>query len=1014
MFQLSDFDWSNNKILHKNRKNSRAHFYPYGNESSAMKFNCKFSDRIINLNGEWNFKWFDSPFRVTNNELNSPNYNDYKKIKVPLNWQYDGYGKFIYTDLWYPFPVDPPNIPSSDNETGIYRRKIMVDSNMLENLSIRFEGVESAFHLYVNGEQVGYSQGSRMPSEFDITAYVHEGENDLCIVVYQYSDATYLEDQDMWWLGGIIRDVYLIIRKQSYIENVKMDTDLDIKNSTGILNIRSKIIGNDNTLDINIHEDGKLIKSIEDAELNATIMLEDVKAWSAEEPFLYTVIAKLKSSDGALIESVPQRVGFRNLTIKNGNLLLNNQRILMKGVNRHEYSPISGRAVTYEQTFEELTLIKSSGMNAIRTSHYPNNPFFYDICDELGIYVIDEADLETHGFEIIKQDTRLCNDEKWLPSYIDRIERVVERDRNHPSIILWSLGNESSYGTNFKKMYEWCKKNEPIRPVHYEGDFKNESIDVSSTMYSSVGYLYEIDTQSSPKRPHILCEFAHAMGNGPGSLKEYYELVEKSNRIQGIFVWEFKDQGVYQKDDIGKERYYFGGEFGERFHNGNFCMDGLLMADSKPTPGFYEYSKVIENVHIVDFSWDEQYIKVKNNWDFLKLDCLDMVCTLIEDSKEVKTTVMKMPMVNPHEIAYIKLDESLYCLCYGKNVWLDIRFELNKELKWAEKGWIAGFDRFVIKDYHPKKIVNLTPAKIIEKENVLSVSGESFDFDISLIDGRIYNYTYNDKSIIDKGPQLNYYRAYTDNDIENKKVWDEKHIHSMIMSVHSINHNSEGNLLKIVLKGKFAPKALEWSTFVTITYSVSYDGCVNINFDGSFHGAKPDHLPKIGSQMKIGKEFVDILYHGRGPGECYCDSQCNTKDGIFSLTWDEMEFGYLTPQENGNRTDVKWVVLADDSNNGFAIGTNESIDFSIRDVEDHNLNEARYHCDIHREDYLLVNCDMKNSGLGSQSCGPDRMNQYKVFTIPFNWNLSIIPIKTDDEKIAMGRKVIDYVHTAIN
>ncbi|GKX29287.1 beta-galactosidase [Vallitalea longa] len=1014
MFQLSNFDWSNNNILYKNRKPSRAHFYPYGDENSALEFDSKLSDRIVDLNGEWDFKWFNSPLKVTNDELNNPSYDEYSKIKVPLNWQYDGYGKFIYTDLWYPFPVDPPNIPSLDNETGIYRRKIMVENHMLDNLSIRFEGVESAFHLYINGQKVGYSQGSRMPSEFDITTYVHEGENDLYVVVYQYSDGTYLEDQDMWWLGGIIRDVYLIIRKKSYISNINLDTDFDIEKSTGILNIKSKIVGENTKLDINIYENDRLIKSIKDAEQNFKMYIDNVKAWNAEEPFLYTVIANLKTAEGITIESIPQKIGFRSLAIIDGNLLLNGTKILMKGVNRHEYSPLNGRAVTYEQTLRELKLIKDNGMNAIRTSHYPNNPFFYDICDEFGIYVIDEADLETHGFEIIKQDTRLCNDEKWLPSYIDRIERVVERDRNHTCVILWSLGNESSYGNNFKKMYEWCKKNEPIRPVHYEGDFKNESIDVSSTMYSSVGSLYELDTQLSPKRPHILCEFAHAMGNGPGSLKEYYTLVEKSNRVQGIFVWEFKDQGVYQKDNKGNERYYFGGEFGEKFHNGNFCMDGLLMADSTPTPGFYEYAKVIENVHVVDFSWDKQYIKVKNRWDFLNLDSFDLVCTIIENDKEMKTKTIKMPVANPHETVYIKIDDDLYISDNEDDVWLDVQFVLNKDLVWAEKGWKAGSERLLINNYRPKKISNLKPAEIIEKENVLSISGKGFNFDISLIDGRIYNYTVNDKLIIDKGPELNFYRAFTDNDIENKKEWNEKHIHSMIMSVYNVNQNSDGDLLELVLKGKFAPKALEWSSFVTITYKVSYDGNININYDGFFSGDKPGHLPKLGSQMKISKEFINILYHGKGPGECYCDSKSNAKDGIYSLTFEEMEFGYLSPQENGNRTDVKWAVLTNDNEEGFAVGTDKSMDFSVRDVEDDNLIKEKYHCDLNREDYLLVNCDMRNSGLGSQSCGPDRMNQYKVFTIPFNWNLSIVPIKNNVSKIAIGREAIDYVNTVIN
>ncbi len=376
--------------------------------------------------------------------------------------------------------------------------------------------------------------------------------------------------------------------------------------------------------------------------------------WTAETPKLYTLIFTLKDAQGKVMEVVPQRIGFRHIEIDQGVLKINGKRVLLKGINRHEYSAKTGRAITYEETKRELQLIKDNHMNAIRTSHYPNNPFFYDLCNALGIYVIDEADLESHGLEVVETDTLMCDDKTYETLYVDRIERMVERDRNHACVVMWSLGNESAYGVNFNAMYQWCKRHEPSRPIHYESDAHNASVDVSSTMYSSVGKLYEIDTQEI-QMPHVLCEFGHAMGNGPGSLKEYVELIEQSKRIQGMFIWEFKDQAVYSKDAQGKERFLFGGEFGEDFHNGNFCMDGMIMANNQATPSLGEYAKLIENIHIQQWDIGEGKLRVKNRFDFMDTSMVDVTYTLRYNQQVITSVTQPMPVIKPHQISHMQI-----------------------------------------------------------------------------------------------------------------------------------------------------------------------------------------------------------------------------------------------------------------------------------------------------------------------------------------------------------------------
>lgn len=1007
MIDLYQFDWNSQKVLSRNRLAPRTHFYPYPDESSAKA--QKDSVRVESLNGNWNFRWFSSPLEVTDTILQQEEDPQSKSIPVPMNWQYAGYGKRCYTDLLYPFPVDPPHIPAM-NETGIYRRTFQVSSSGNHRTMLRFEGVESAFHVYVNGLKAGYSQGSRLPSEFDITGLVHDGENRLVLEVYQYSDGTYLEDQDMWWLGGITRDVLLITRPQCYLKDLVLDPDYDVTSSEGILRPVMPLSEESGSVTLEVFDgEGKQMEVICSGK---EVRVPGVSPWTAETPSLYTVIAIVRDASGAVTEAIPQKIGFRHIAIEDGILKINGSPIFMRGVNRHEYNPKTGRAITRELAEKELKMIKEAGFNAIRCSHYPNNPFFYDICDYLGLYVIDECDLETHGFEPLGKDTQLNSDPQWQEAYLDRVQRMVGRDRNRACVVIWSLGNESAYGPNFRAMYDWCKENEPSRPVHYEGDFKNQSVDVSSTMYSTIGELKELDIQASPVRPHILCECAHAMGNGPGSLKDYFEACEHSRRIQGMFVWEFKDHGVWEKRPDGTELYRFGGEYGEKFHNGNFCMDGLVRSDGVPSPGFYEYSRVAEPVHVESVDLACGIFTVRNRFDFLDLSAFSCSAVIRCDGRIVNEYQIDLPTTAPRQTSQVLLPKNLTEGCEeGALVTMELRFtSVRPVCGQEESGWLVGTKTVVIREEAAAPVEISGPARCEADGLLLKVSGKNFSFRLNPAMGRLEHYCVNGVTLMEEGPLLNYNRPYTDNDAINQKEWDKLHIHSMQMSVSVLDWKTEDQDLIITVKGKFSPCGRDWGTDVTVVYRVLENGTICVSFAGNFYGPLPSELPKIGTVSHIAPQLKHVVWRGFGPGECYNDSCQAQADGIWEEDATNMGFAYSCPQENANRTGVHWAAFVSDSGDGMAVASSRPIDMAVRCFSDDVIQKTAHSCDLTEDsDKLYLHLDYRNSGLGSGSCGPAALAQYKVYPLPYLWEMAFVPLHSGESCCAAARRAMAYL-----
>lgn len=1006
-------DLDNLEVLHRNRLDSRAYFMSYGDIDSALTFERGRAKGFKLLNGMWKFQYLstpeESPEDFYEENFDASNWDD---IRVPGNWQLQGYGYPHYTDLIYPFPVDPPRVPS-ENPTGCYRRNFYIpeDWSGLQVL-LRFEGADSGFHLWVNGKEVGYSQGSRMPSEFDITPYINIGENILAVRVYQWTDGSYLEDQDMWWLSGIFRDVALIARDNVHINDFFIKTDLDENYENGMLNIET-VLENVNSNDEEgykveyILQDENILKTKETVtNINVTanststittkIPVNKPNKWSAETPYLYDLLIILKDCNDNVLEVVPTKVGFRTIKVENGNFLVNGVPITLKGVNRHEVHPDLGRAVPFHAMEEDVILMKKHNINAVRTAHYPNHPRFYELCDKYGLYVIDETDLECHGFELLGDISEISVDPKWEKAYVDRIERMVERDKNHPSIIMWSLGNESGFGSNFKAMADWCHNRDCTRLVHYEGDFDVEVADVVSTMYSSHERMEEHGKKENMDKPHILCEYAHAMGNGPGGLKEYWDIFYKYKRLQGGFVWEWVDHGLRRYTEDGREYFAYGGDFGDEPNNSNFCCDGLLMPDRTPTPGLLEYKKIIEPVKVEEVDLGKGQVKIKNIYDFISLDHLNLHWDISGDGKKLQSGILNMPSIEPgkSKVLTIPIDfNKKYKL--KTDLWLNIQFVLAKDTDWANKGHVIAWEQFKLQDNYSKEIFatkkHISSLNVKEDYKFINIEGYNFNFVFNKIKGQICSWNYEGVDLLGEGPKLNLWRAPIDNDMYVVKHWKEKGIHQIQHRIDNVETKIDETQVNINVKTLVSPPNGDWAIECEYIYKISGSGHVELSIKGNPKGKLPESFPKIGLQMKLPYEMSRVKWYGRGPGESYIDSKEANPFGIYNSTVDELYTPYVYPQDNGNRTDVKWVSFTDERGMGFVTIAEDNLNFSAHYYTTEDIEKAKHRTDLKKRDLITLNIDYKHHGLGSNSCGPVPLPQHSLKPRDFTFNISWKP-----------------------
>ncbi|KAL4874448.1 glycosyl hydrolases family 2, TIM barrel domain-containing protein [Aspergillus karnatakaensis] len=1040
-------DWSNLNVLHRNTLEPRAHFYTYPDEESASSFNRE-EGFFHSLNGTWKFHYDDSPYTAPIWE--SANTTDWDDIDVPSVWQLQGYGRPHYTNINYPFPVTPPNV-SYVNPTGSYWREFEVPEDWEEGqqIRLRYEGVDSAFHVWVNGEEVGYSQGARNPSEFDITEYLNDnGTNTLATRVYQWSDGSYLEDQDQWWLSGIFRDVYLIPFPQSAISDFEFTPEVDDGFESGTLKANVTIQGDHGDLSIKVlAPNGTTIDEWtgdSSEQYSLPVSGEDFHLWSAEHPNLYTVFLEFNN------RVISHKIGFKRVEMDGPNFLVNGQPIIIYGVNRHEHSHLYGRSVRYEDMRADLIRMKRSNINTIRTAHQPPHPSFFDVADELGFYVIAEADIECHGFGDIEETEEgaaswLSDNEEWEHAYLDRAEQLVERFKNHASIIIWSLGNECFYGRNQAAMYRWIKERDPSRIIHYEQDREAESADIYSHMYSSPQTMIEHMGNHTDKAL-ILCEFAHAMGNGPGGLQEYVELFRTHPLSQGGLVWEWSNHGLLKREgDI--EYYAYGGDFGDEPNDADFVMDGLTLSDHTPMPSLLEYAKIIQPVS-VNLTEDGNSLVVVNYYDFSDLSGLDAVWFLVQDGETSEEQELELPRVPAQENRTVELPLDRNELT--QEGWLTVEFRLKEDKEWAEAGHVIAWDQLYLpgsssasgsasgsnststssatkRTLSTRQSNSTTPSFSVSQSrtNLTITTGET-DLTFNLLQGNL-TWSHSGTTLLTRGPELTFYRAMTQNDegqSGDKIEWDETHVDKMSTQIRSVSWTNTSSTVTVTFKVRVAPMILEWGAEADLVYTISHDPegegqntspVVSIHVSGDFTGENtPSVVPRIGLLAVLPGAFNEVTWFGRGPGENYKDSKQASRIGEYSASVTDLFTNYDYPQENGNREDLRWLRVSNgevalearrtraSSGSSASNSTSTSTSAISGDVESpevfsftasnyfpHDLNDAKHPHELSPLDVTVLNLDYDNHGLGSASVGPRPFDRYKCFTEAFDFGFEL-------------------------
>jgi beta-galactosidase len=891
----------------------------------------------LDLNGRWQFRYDDG---------------EWTTIEVPGHWQLQGHGRPAYTNVRYPFPLDPPHVPD-ENPTGAYRRTFDLPADWSGGEAVlRFLGVDSVYTAWLNGTELGWSTGSRLTTEFDVGPLLRPTGNVLDVRVRQWSPASYLEDQDMWWLSGIFRDVAVIARPAEAVDDFFVHASYD--EGAGVLRVET-----DAPARLDVPELGLL-----DVPAAGPHRLENIEPWSAEEPRLYAGVLRAGG------EHIALRIGFRTVEIRDGLLTVNGRRVLFRGVNRHEWNPDRGRAVTAEDMRRDVQLMKQHNINAVRTSHYPPHPDFLDLCDEYGLYVVAECDLETHGFSVVDWRNNPSDDPRWHDAYVDRMRRTVERDKNHPSIVMWSLGNEAGIGRNLAAMAAWAHDRDPSRPLHYEGDHDSGYVDVYSHMYASHAQVDAIGRQAEPPTtdpaldahrrglPFILCEYAHAMGNGPGGLLEYQQLFEKYPRCQGGFVWEWIDHGIRMDDgDFG-----YGGDFDEVLHDGNFVMDGLLFADRTPSPGLVELKAVIAPVRIR--IGDD--IAITNLHDFADTAHLRFEWTDEVGGSPVGRGEFEIPAISPHDTARVELPP--FGLVAGEH-WLTVRAVLAHDTAWAPAGHEIAFAQRQFGQEEPRNASGTRPDPALFAGAELARLG----------------------ALPVHGLRLDLWRAPTDNDtaVYGPSVaapWRELGLHRL---THRVMHEQWTDDA-FVVRTRVAPAATDVGMRATYRWQADGDALI-LTVDVEPDGEWTVPLPRLGIRLALPASIEGVEWFGAGPGESYVDSARAARIGRFRRTVDALQTPYAFPQENGNRRLVRWAELRG-PDGGVRIEGTPTFELTVRRWTSEDLDAARHLSGLQPRDATYVNLDLAQNGLGTASCGPGVLPPYELRARPASWTVRLLPM----------------------
>ena len=1048
-------EWEDLSIFSINTEKPHATFYPFKSEKFLLENDIKNNDLFMFLNGDWDFKLYRNIDSVPKFFFNKINEINWKKIPVPSNWQFHSNDFPVYSNIIYPYEINPPFMPNDYNPVGLYHREFEFKEEWMEKeLFIHFGGVNSAFYLWINGKKIGYSEGSKTPAEFNITKYVNEGINTVSLKVIRWSDGTYIEDQDFWRLSGIERDVFLYAQPKVAVRDIFVKTNLkndlkksdirihlNIKNYNDFdskISAKSKLYDDKNQLITTLKKDFQ-ISALSNLKINLETEIFNPLLWSAEKPNLYFLTTTL-IQNGIETHSIGQQIGFRKIELKNGQVLVNKRPILFKGVNRHEHDEFTGHVVSKESMINDIRIMKQNNINAVRTSHYPNDPYWYELCNKYGIYLIDEANVESHGFGYEKKDTPAFKAE-FDAMHMDRWKRMVERDKNHPSILIWSLGNEAGDGPIFVKGYDWIKSYDESRLVFYE--MTSEKLDVSNRginlkphtdffgwMYATMDQLESEYIGKFTDRPFIWAEYSHAMGNSNGNISDLWNMVHKERQMQGGFIWDFVDQGLAEFGDNGEKYWKYGGDFSPKsYHNDtNFCMNGLVNSDRTFHPAMREVKKVYQ-----DISFSKEInkgfidLKINNQYFFTNLEDFDFKFEILNNGKIIQkdifnfnlkpqqSKIIKIPIPNDL-LDEIELKQEL------NDYFLNIYAFLKEDKNLIPSGHLMASEQLEIqksKVYY--EITNTKrPIKTELNENTFKIYNNKIEIIFNRKTGELIKYLVKNNEFVDRSPHLNFWRAPIDNDYgnnlpERSKEWKYA---SYNRQLSSFNHNViNNNVVEVVVQ--YELKNIDSS--YTSTFLINSEGEIKVSNDFKYKGKLIDaEMPRFGMNFQIPSLYENVSWYGRGPHENYIDRKDSAFFGIYKSSVNDLSFDYSRPQENGYRTETKWLKLTDKNGTGIIIFGDPEFSFSahyntIEDFDDgirenkpgENLSarsrivkKQRKPINLYKRNFISLNIDLKQMGVGGDnSWGARPLSKYLIQPGSLKYSFTIRPVFSEHLKI---------------
>ena len=1002
--------YENLNVLHENTMPARAYYIPASKRMDNLVEHREESDRMQLLNGTWKFQYFTSIYNIKDSFFEK-NYDteNFDEIQVPSVWQMAGYDTHQYTNIRYPFPFDPPYVPQ-DIPCGAYVHNFEYSRDEKASKAfLNFEGVDSCFYVWINGSYVGYSQVSHMTSEFDVTDVLQDGTNTVAVLVMKWCDGSYLEDQDKFRMSGIFRDVYILKRPEqaisdyhikSKIEDILAKVELDVK------------FYSPTNVKISIEDKNGAVVALGSIDEEGTAVLEiaSPELWNTENPYLYKLILETEN------EVIVDHIALRKVEIKDQVIYLNGQKIKFRGVNRHDSDPVTGFTISLEQITTDLTLMKQHNFNAIRSSHYPNAPFFYEMCDKYGFMVIDEADIEAHGPFMIyrKEDTdynrfkrwneKIADDPVWEEAIVDRVKLMVERDKNRFCIVMWSMGNESAYGCNFEKALEWTKNYDPDRITQYESaryrnydetyDYSN--LDVYSRMYPALSEIQEyLDKDGS--KPFLLVEYCHSMGNGPGDFEDYFQMIQDNDKMCGGFVWEWCDHAIaHGIAENGKTIYAYGGDHGEEIHDGNFCMDGLVYPDRTVHTGLLEYKNVYRPVRVVSYDKESGELVLHNYMDFDDLkDYVKISYELTQDGLVISKDILSEFSVVPHGEGKTNLKISVpeNGKCYLKLI-----YHLKKELPLLDEDHILGFDEIeVSKDNAKCKLAEKWMQKtavdselqVNENDTQIHIKGREFAYTIDRRTALFTEMKFAGREYLNHPMELNIWRAPTDNDMYIKAEWKKAHYDKAYTRAYTTEVVQGKHGVKIVSHASVVAETVQKILDVKITWTIDASGKIDADIEATKDGEFPD-LPRFGVRMFLDKKLSDARYFGMGPQESYRDKHQAASHGLYRANVRDLHEDYIRPQENGSHYDCGYVEL-NNSRYGIVASAEKAFSFNASYYTQEELEKKTHNYELAESDSVVLCVDYALNGIGSNSCGPVVLDQYRFNDVLFRFRFTLIP-----------------------